>query len=54
VWGATYFSRLLLGDTPAAAMLVANEAAGRNATWRGVGGLVNRLRGAGSPALSPR
>jgi sugar/nucleoside kinase (ribokinase family) len=54
VWGATYFSRLLLGDTPGAAMIVANEAAGRNATWRGVTGLVSRLAGAGSAELLPR
>ena len=54
VWGATYFVRLLLGDTPRAAMRVANEAAGRNATWRGVTGLVDRLLGAGSPELAAR
>jgi sugar/nucleoside kinase (ribokinase family) len=54
VWGATFFSRLLLGDAPGAAMIVANEAAGRNATWRGVAGLVSRLLGAGSPELLPR
>jgi sugar/nucleoside kinase (ribokinase family) len=54
VWGATYFSRLLLGDTPGAAAIVANEAAGRNATWRGVSGLAHRLIGAGSPELLPR
>jgi sugar/nucleoside kinase (ribokinase family) len=54
VWGATYFSRLLLGDTPGAAIIVANEAAGRNATWRGVSGLAGRLIGAGSPELLPR
>ena len=54
VWGATYFSRLLLGDPPGAAVIVANEAAGRNATWRGVTGLADRLLGAGTPELLPR
>jgi sugar/nucleoside kinase (ribokinase family) len=54
VWGATYFSRLLLGDTPGAAAIVPHEAAGRNATWRGVSGLAHRLIGAGSPELLPR
>jgi sugar/nucleoside kinase (ribokinase family) len=47
VWGATFFSRLLLGETPRAATIVANEAAGRSATWRGVTGLVQHLLGAG-------
>ena len=54
VWGATYFCRLLLGNTPGAAMTVANEAAGRNATWRGVTGLADRLLGAGNAELLPR
>lgn len=54
VWGATYFSRLLLGDTPGTAVIVANEAAGRNATWRGVSGLAHRLLGASRPELLPR
>jgi sugar/nucleoside kinase (ribokinase family) len=43
VWGATFFTRLLLGDAPAAAMNAAHEAAGRNASWRGVTGLVDHL-----------
>ena len=44
VWGATFFSRLLLGDTPGTAMLAAHEAAGSNAARHGVGGLVEHLR----------
>ena len=48
VWGATFFSRLLLGDTPDGAMSVAHEVAGRNASWRGVTGLVDHLLGSGT------
>ena len=48
VWGATFFSRLLLGDAPRAAVLAAHEAAGRNAARRGVSGLVDYLRSAAS------
>ena len=54
VWGATFFSRLLLDDTPRAAAIAANEAAGRSATWRGVTGLVLHLLGAGGSELLPR
>jgi hypothetical protein len=44
VWGATFFARLLLGDTPEAAILAAHQAAGSNAAWHGVGGLVEHIR----------
>jgi sugar/nucleoside kinase (ribokinase family) len=54
VWGATFFSRMLLGDTPRAAVIVANAAAGRSAAWRGVTGLVHHLLGAGSAELHQR
>ena len=47
VWGATFFSRLLLGDAPRAAIAAAHEAASRNAMRRGIGGLVDHLRVAG-------
>ena len=45
VWGATYFSRLLGGDTLTAAMRGANEAAARNVEQRGATGLSGHLRG---------
>jgi hypothetical protein len=45
VWGATYFSRLLAGDTLIDAMQSAHRAAGRNVEHRGASGLANHLRG---------
>jgi hypothetical protein len=48
VWGATFFSRLLLGDSPRAAIDVAHEAASRTATSRGISGLVDHLLAAGT------
>ena len=45
VWGATYFSRLLAGDSLADAMRVAHRAAARNAEHRGATGLGHHLRG---------
>jgi hypothetical protein len=45
VWGATYFSRLLAGDTLTVAMRAAHEAAGRNVEHRGATGLSGYLRG---------
>ena len=45
VWGATYFSRLLGGDTLTVAMRAANEAAARNVEHRGATGLSGHLRG---------
>ncbi|MGQ0712198.1 MAG: PfkB family carbohydrate kinase [Gemmatimonadaceae bacterium] len=45
VWGATYFSRLLAGDTLTDAMRAANEAAARNVDHRGATGLSGHLRG---------
>lgn len=45
VWGATYFSRLLAGDTLAEAMRAAHRAAVRNAEHRGATGLARHLRG---------
>ena len=44
VWGATAFARLLAGDALVEALGAANRAAGRNAGWRGVAGLVAHLR----------
>jgi sugar/nucleoside kinase (ribokinase family) len=44
VWGATTFARLLAGDALTDALRAANRAAGRNAVWRGVAGLVDHLR----------
>lgn len=43
VWGATCFSALLGGDTLEQAMRSANVAAGRNAAYRGAGGLSEYL-----------
>lgn len=43
VWGATYFARLLAGDTPASAVATANDTAGQNAEYHGVSGLVEHL-----------
>lgn len=45
VFGATYFSRLLAGDTFAVALRAAIRAASRNVVFRGAGGLASFLRG---------
>jgi hypothetical protein len=45
VFGATYFSRLLAGDSFAVALKAAIRAASRNVTFRGAGGLAAFLRG---------
>jgi len=45
VWGATYFSRLLAGDSVASAMKAAARAAARNVDHRGATGLARHLRG---------
>lgn len=45
VWGATYFSRELAGDTLEAAMRRACDAAARNVEHRGASGLAHHLRG---------
>ena len=45
VWGATYFTRLVAGDTFDAAMRAAMHAAARNATLRGATALAPFLRG---------
>ena len=45
VFGATYFSRLLTGDTFAVALKTAIHAASRNVAFRGAGGLAAFLRG---------
>jgi hypothetical protein len=45
VWGATYFSRLLAGDTLGEAMRAAHRAAARNVGYRGATGLSAYLRG---------
>jgi hypothetical protein len=45
VLGATYFSRLLTGDTFAVALRAAIHAAARNVVFRGAGGLAAFLRG---------
>ncbi|MEJ7811660.1 MAG: PfkB family carbohydrate kinase [Gemmatimonadaceae bacterium] len=45
VWGATYFSRLLAGDTLDDAMRAAHRAAARNLAHRGATGLSRHLRG---------
>ena len=45
VFGATYFSRLLMGDTFAVALRAAIRAASRNVVFRGAGGLASFLRG---------
>lgn len=45
VWGATYFSRMLAGDTLDAAMRAASLAAARNVDHRGATGLAHHLRG---------
>jgi hypothetical protein len=45
VWGATYFSRLLCGDTLGDAMRAAHRAAARNVEHRGATGLSRYLRG---------
>lgn len=45
VFGATYFSRLLAGDSFAVALRAAIRAAARNVTFRGAGGLAAFLRG---------
>lgn len=46
VFGATCFARLLAGDNVTEALMAANRAAARNATFRGAGGLPRHLRGA--------
>jgi sugar/nucleoside kinase (ribokinase family) len=45
VWGATYFSRLLAGDSLSDAMQAAHRAATRNVEYRGATGLSRHLRG---------
>jgi hypothetical protein len=45
VWGATYFSRLLAGETIRTAMTAASQAAARNVDHRGATGLAQYLRG---------
>jgi len=45
VWGATYFSRLLAGDTLDDAIRSAHRAAARNVEHRGASGLAHHLRG---------
>lgn len=45
VWGATYFSRLLAGDTLSVALRRACDAAARNVEHRGATGLAHHLRG---------
>jgi sugar/nucleoside kinase (ribokinase family) len=45
VFGATYFSRLLTGDTFGEALKAAIRAASRNVVFRGAGGLAAFLRG---------
>jgi hypothetical protein len=45
VWGSTYFSRLLAGDSLEVAMRAAHKAAARNLTHRGATGLARHLRG---------
>jgi sugar/nucleoside kinase (ribokinase family) len=45
VWGATYFSRLLAGDSLLSAIHAAHRAAGRNLHHRGASGLAHHLRG---------
>jgi hypothetical protein len=45
VWGATYFSRLLAGETIVDAMRTAMIAAARNVEHRGATGLAQHLRG---------
>lgn len=45
VWGATYFSRLLAGETFIQAIATAMTAAARNVDHKGATGLANHLRG---------
>jgi sugar/nucleoside kinase (ribokinase family) len=45
VWGATYFSRRVAGDTLSVAMRAACDAAARNVEHRGATGLAHHLRG---------
>lgn len=45
VWGATYFSRMLIGESLDAAMRTAAVAAARNVDHRGATGLARHLRG---------
>lgn len=45
VWGATYYARLLAGESIAPAMRAAAAAAARNVDHRGASGLANHLRG---------
>jgi hypothetical protein len=45
VWGATYFSRLLAGDSLSESIGAATRAAARNVEHRGASGLAQHLRG---------
>ena len=45
VWGATYFSRMLIGESLDSAMRAAAAAAARNVDHRGAAGLARHLRG---------
>ena len=45
VFGATVCARILAGDSIEAAVTAGNRAAGRNAGFRGAGGLASHLRG---------
>src|SRR5690606_10327042 len=45
VWGATYFSRLVAGDSLSVAMRAAHRAAARNVAHRGAAELAAYLRG---------
>ncbi|MCC6432234.1 MAG: hypothetical protein IT354_15090, partial [Gemmatimonadaceae bacterium] len=47
VWGATVFARLVAGDDLEIAVRRAHVAAGANAGWRGITGLVAHLISAG-------
>jgi hypothetical protein len=49
VWGGTYYSRLLSGDSFLDALQRANDAAARNVEHRGATGLAHHLRGELSP-----
>ena len=45
VWGATFFCRLLAGETLREAMITANQSAARNVQHRGASGLHHYLKG---------
>jgi sugar/nucleoside kinase (ribokinase family) len=51
VWGATFYARLLAGDSLESAMREANRMAARNVRHRGAGGLYHHLTGQLSPGL---